>query len=134
MDGSLAVKDLPAAWNETIKRELGVVVPDDAQGVLQDIHWSTCQIGTFCNYTIGNVMAAQLMETALKEEPAIASGLHEGRYEPLKQWLGRTVHQHGRRYSRNELLEQATGRQLEAGPYIRYLRDKYADVYGIAIP
>lgn len=133
IDGSLQVQDLPAVWNETIKRELGVTVPNDAQGVLQDIHWSTCQIGTFCNYTIGNVMAAQLMETALKGDQAIAGGLHEGNYEPLKQWLGKTIHQHGRRYSRDDLVERATGRGLDADSYIRYLKGKYTDVYALAL-
>jgi carboxypeptidase Taq len=134
VDGSLKVKDLPEAWNATIKQELGLDVPDDAQGVLQDIHWSTCQIGTFCNYTIGNVMAAQLMETARQTTPAIAAGLETGDYKPLQAWLGEHIHQHGRRFSRDELLVKATGRALEPGPYIDYLRAKSADVYGISIP
>lgn len=133
VDGSLAVKDLPEAWNAIIKKELGLDVPNDAQGVLQDIHWSTCQIGTFCNYTIGNVMAAQLMETARQTTPAIAAGLETGDYKPLMGWLGEHVHQHGRRFTRDELLVRSTGRTLEPGPYIEYLRAKSADVYGISI-
>jgi carboxypeptidase Taq len=130
MDGSLKVADLPAVWNETIRRELGVAVPDDRRGVLQDIHWSTCQIGTFCNYTIGNVMAAQLFERALSDEPAIAARLQGGDYEPLRSWLAHHVHQHGRRYGRDELLVKATGRPLDPKPYIAYLGRKYGEVYG----
>ena len=67
VDGSLAVKDLPEAWNAKIKEYLGLDVPNDRLGVLQDVHWSSGQIGTFCNYTIGNVMAGQLYETAVKD-------------------------------------------------------------------
>jgi carboxypeptidase Taq len=130
MDGSLKVADLPEVWNATIKRELHVNVPDDRHGVLQDIHWSTCQIGTFCNYTIGNVMGAQLFERALKDDHAIVVGLDSGNYEPLRNWLGQAVHQHGRRYSRDELLVMATGKPLDPKPYIDYLGRKYSEIYG----
>lgn len=129
MDGSLKVKDLPEVWNETIRRELKTEVPDDRRGVLQDIHWSTCQIGTFCNYTIGNVMAAQLFEKAAAEAP-IAAGLEAGDYAPLQGWLAHHVHRHGRRYGRDELLRMAVGRTLDPAPYIAYLRRKYAGLYG----
>ncbi len=130
MDGSLEVADLPAVWNETIRRELGVAVPDDRRGVLQDIHWSTCQIGSFSTYTIGNVMAAQLFERARQDDLGIASGLDRGDYGPLQRWLGQHIHQHGRRYGRDELLVMATGRKLDPAPYIAYLGRKYAEVYG----
>ncbi len=130
MDGSLEVADLPAVWNETIRRELGVAVPDDRRGVLQDIHWSTCQIGSFSTYTIGNVMAAQLFERARQDDSGIASGLDRGDYGPLQRWLGHHIHQHGRRYGRDELLVMATGRKLDPAPYIAYLGRKYAEVYG----
>ncbi len=130
MDGSLKIADLPAAWNETIRRELHVEVPDDRHGVLQDIHWSTCQIGTFCNYTIGNVMAAQLFERALQDDKTIQAGTDSGNYAPLKSWLTHAIHQHGRRYSRDELLVMATGRPLDPKPYIAYLGRKYSEVYG----
>jgi carboxypeptidase Taq len=133
MDGSLKIADLPGVWNETIKRELHVDVPDDRRGVLQDIHWSTCQIGTFCNYTIGNVMGAQLFERALQDDAAIEAGLESGDYAPLKTWLAQAIHQHGRRYSRDELLVMATGRPLDPAPYIAYLGRKYSEVYGFRL-
>ena len=128
----LLAQGKPEAWNAIVKRDLGLDVPDDRRGVLQDIHWSTCQIGTFCNYTIGNVMAAQLFETARAKDPSIVTGLAIGNYTPLNAYLGKHIHQHGRRFTRDELLVKATGRPLEAGSYLRYLKGKVADVYGVS--
>ncbi len=132
VDGSLEVADLPEAWNAAMKDYLGVTVPDDGQGVLQDVHWSSGQIGTFCNYTIGNIMAAQLFETATAADPAIQHGLDGANYTPLRDWLSDHVCQHGRRYSRDELLERATGRPLDPEPYIAYLTKKFSDIYHLA--
>lgn len=132
IEGSLDVADLPAAWNEGMKAMLGVDVPDDAQGVLQDVHWSSGQIGTFCNYTIGNIMAAQLFETARAEEPGIQTALDVADYAPLRDWLTDKVCRHGRRYARDELLVRATGRTLDPDPYLRYLGGKYGALYGLA--
>jgi carboxypeptidase Taq len=130
IDGSLAVKDLPEAWNAKIKEYLGLDVPNDANGVLQDVHWSSGQIGTFCNYTIGNVMAGQLFEAA-KKDGNIADGLASGDYEPLRAYMSENVHQHGRRYTRDELLVKATGRTLDPEPYIAHLTAKYSELYGL---
>lgn len=132
VDGSLEVAELPEAWNAAMKEYLGIDVPDDAQGVLQDVHWSSGQIGTFCNYTIGNIMAAQLFETATRETPAIQSALDEADYTPLRNWLTDNVAQHGRRFTRDELLEKATGRPLDPEPYLAYLTSKYSDIYALA--
>lgn len=132
IDGSLNVADLPEAWNEGMKSMLGVDVPDDAQGVLQDVHWSSGQIGTFCNYTIGNIMAAQLFDTATSEDPGIARGLEAADYAPLRNWLSDRICRHGRRYARDELLRRATGRALDPQPYLRYLTGKYGALYGVA--
>jgi len=130
IDGSLKVADLPAAWNAKIKEYLGVDVPDDRVGVLQDVHWSSGQIGTFCNYTIGNVMAGQLFEVATRDA-AVSDGMASANYVPLREWMTEHVHRHGRRYSRNELLEKATGRALDPAPYIAHLTAKYSEIYGI---
>lgn len=132
IDGSLEVADLPDAWNACMKEYLGVDVPNDAQGVLQDVHWSSGQIGTFCNYTIGNIMAAQLFDTAMKENPTIQTALDEANYTPLRDWLTDKVAQHGRRFSRDELLVNATGRALDPEPYIRYLTEKYSEIYALS--
>lgn len=132
VEGSLDVAELPDAWNAGMKSMLGVDVPNDAQGVLQDVHWSSGQIGTFCNYTIGNIMAAQLFDTASSESPDISRALDAADYAPLRDWLTDKVCQHGRRYSRDELLRRATGRTLDAKPYLRYLTGKYGALYGVA--
>ncbi|MEY8117835.1 carboxypeptidase M32 [Falsihalocynthiibacter sp. BN13B15] len=132
IDGSLAVADLPEAWNEAMKSTLGIDVPDDGQGVLQDVHWSSGQIGTFCNYTIGNVMAAQLFDTAVTAEPNIQTALDGADYTPLRDWLTNNVATHGRRFTRDELLQNATGRTLDPEPYLRYLTAKYNEIYNLA--
>ena len=131
--GKLSVAELPEAWNALILRDLNLVVPDDRRGVLQDIHWSSGQIGTFCNYTIGNVMAAQLYDQATGNDPGIESALAIGNYQPLRNWLGTSIHQHGRRFSREELLVKATGRGLDPEPYVSYLTKKYSTLYGLPL-
>ena len=132
VDGSLDVADLPEAWNAAIKEYLGIDVPDDAKGVLQDVHWSSGQIGTFCNYTIGNIMAAQLFDHATSQDPGIEAALEKADYAPLRDWLTDNVCQHGRRFGRDELLEQATGRPLDPEPYIAHLTTKFSDIYALA--
>jgi carboxypeptidase Taq len=134
IDGSLKVTDLPEAWNAIVKQNLGLDVPDAARGVLQDIHWSSGTIGSFCCYTIGNVMAAQLMQTMRAEHTDIAAATDAGEYGPLRGWLTEAVHRHGRRHTRDELLVRATGRPLEPGPYLAYLDAKYRDIYRLPLP
>ena len=132
IDKSLKVADLPVIWNEQIKEYLDLKVPDDSQGVLQDIHWSGGQFGTFCNYTIGNVMAAQLMETMKNNKPEIQNDINKANYLPLLNWLTSNIHSHGRRYTRNELLERSTGETLNPLPYLKYLKNKANQVYGVS--
>ncbi len=131
VDGSLKVADLPEAWNAAMLRDLGVRVPDDRHGVLQDIHWSVGYIGSFCSYTIGNVMAAQLYDAALAQDAAVAAGLRVGEYAPLREWLTTAVYRHGRRFSRDELLLQATGKTLDPSHYIGALQRKYGELYRV---
>lgn len=126
MDGSLSVSDLPAAWNAAIRRDLDLEVPDDARGVLQDVHWSTGYIGSFPTYTIGNIMAAQVMDALRPQDPSVADSLENGAYAGLAEALRTRICQHGRRFSRDELLERETGRRLDPAPYLAYLRTKYA--------
>lgn len=130
IDGSLRVPDLPDAWNAKVKEYLGLDVPNDRLGVLQDVHWSSGQIGTFCNYTIGNVMAGQLFQKAT-EDDEVREGLATADYLPLREWMTEHVHRHGRRHSRDRLLEMATGSTLDPAPYLDHLTRKYSDIYGI---
>ena len=132
VDKTLKVDDLPTVWNEQINKYLGLKVPNDSEGVLQDIHWSGGQFGTFCNYTIGNVMAAQLIETMDTQNPEIRKDINDANYSSLLEWLKNNIHQHGRRYTRNELLMKSTGSTLNAKPYIAYLKNKASQVYGVS--
>ena len=108
MDGSIEVADLPDVWNAAIQRDLGVTVPHDGQGVLQDIHWSSGYIGSFPSYTIGNVMTEQLMDTLRQEDAELDDAISQGRYTQLADQLRSRTWQHGRCYSRVELLVRAT--------------------------
>ena len=126
MDGSLPVSDLPEAWNAAIRRDLGLTVPSDAQGVLQDVHWSTGYIGSFPTYTVGNVMGAQVMETLRRQNPSLDPAIEAGNYAALADELRTKIWQHGRRFTREELLVRETGRGLDPAPYLSYLRGKYA--------
>ena len=123
--GTLRVADLPEAWNAAVERDLGLRPESDAEGCLQDIHWSSGMFGSFCTYTIGNVMAAQLFEAATRPGSAVAEGLRRGEYGGLHAWLKEHVWQHGRRFARDEILSRATGRTLDLDPYLRHLEQRY---------
>ncbi len=123
MGGEIAVADLPAIWNERMARDFGIVVPDLAHGVLQDVHWSAGLVGSFATYTLGNVMSSQFFAAARRDD-AVSSGLREGRYEALTGWLGEHVHRHGRSRGRDRLLADATGGGLDVAPYLVDLRAK----------
>jgi carboxypeptidase Taq len=127
MEGKLAVDDLPHAWNDGMHRLLGLDVPDDAAGVLQDVHWGAGLIGYFPTYTLGNLMAAQLWETLRADLPEIDSELERGEFAPLREWLRERVHVHGRKLPPPELLARVTGQELAVEPFLRYLREKLAD-------
>ncbi len=129
LDGSLAVAELPEVWNERVRAYLGIDVPDDARGCLQDIHWSTGLLGSFPTYTIGNVMSAQWLEAARAQDAAVTPALERGEVGPLRHWLQANVYRHGRRYAPDALLERATGRPLTAEPYLRYLDGKVRALY-----
>jgi carboxypeptidase Taq len=125
IEGRLNVKDLPEAWNSKFKEVLDLDVPDDRRGVLQDVHWSHGTLGYFPTYTLGNLNAAQLMNSAEAQVPDLAGQLSQGRYQPLLQWLREKVHQHGRHYLPQDLMRRATGETTQAKYRIEYLRQKY---------
>ena len=130
LEGRLAVKDLPAAWNERFQSNLGITPPNDRLGVLQDVHWYAGQIGgVFQGYTLGNIMAAQFFEAAVKEHPDISEQIRLGRFETLHRWLTTNLYQFGRRFSAEQILKSATGSDLTIAPYLRYIRRKYGELY-----
>jgi len=129
-EGELEPRDLPEAWNERTQSYLGIEVPDDAHGVLQDVHWAGGDFGYFPTYSLGNVIAAQLWEKAREALPDLDNQIEAGDFEPLREWLREHVHRHGRKFSAAEVVERATGRPIEVGPYVRYLTSKFRTLYG----
>jgi carboxypeptidase Taq len=127
IEGALPVDELPHAWNEGMHRLLGIDVPDDAAGVLQDVHWGAGLIGYFPTYTLGNLIAAQLWETAREALPELDAELERGDFAPLRTWLREQIHVHGRKLPPPELLARVTGQQLAVEPFLRYLRAKLVD-------
>jgi carboxypeptidase Taq len=127
----LAVKDLPDAWNERMEAYLGVVPPDDAQGVLQDIHWSQGGYGYFPDYLLGSMLASQLWEGVLKAIPDAAGQVGQGQFGAINAWMRENIQQYGGVYTFHELAELATGAPFSADPYVNYLETKYSEVYGL---
>jgi carboxypeptidase Taq len=134
LEGKLAVKDLPEAWNERYKTDLGVVPSNDTEGVLQDVHWYFGTIGgMFQGYTLGNLMAAQLYQTAILQDPEIPFEIERGKFKRLYQWLQQNIYNSGRQYTPNELIEQVTGYPLQIEPLIQYIQQKYSYLYQVEL-
>ncbi len=132
LEGSLEVRDLPDAWSERFQRDIGILPPDDKDGVLQDAHWYSGPIGgEFQGYTLGNIMSAQFYEAALNEAPQILSEIEQGKFDLLLNWLKTNIYQYGRKYTADELIQRVTGGPLCIEPYIHYLKTKYGDLYHI---
>jgi len=123
--GDLALKDLPAAWNDGMKALLGIVPPDDRRGCLQDIHWYDGAFGYFPTYTLGAMTAAQLFDAAKRADPAILSGIERGDFAPLMAWLRANVHGKASRFSTTEIIAQATGKPLDPAVFEAHLRARY---------
>jgi carboxypeptidase Taq len=130
-EGDLAISDLPEAWTAKMEEYLGIVPENDARGILQDTHWAIGYFGYFPSYTVGNVLSVQLFETALEDRPEILSQMEIGEFDSLLAWLRHNVHRHGKKYEPDDLIERATGRHPETGPYIRYLRTKFGELYDL---
>jgi carboxypeptidase Taq len=129
IEGSLAAKNLPEAWNSRMNEYLGIRPSSDALGVLQDIHWSAGLFGYFATYALGNLIAAQLWETFGSLEPSRDEQISRGDFSRLRSWLKTELHQHGRMYQPQELVSRITGGPIDPEPYLRYLEGKYTAVY-----
>ncbi len=129
MEGSLAVKDLPEAWNSRMKDYLGVVPPSDSLGVLQDVHWSTGSIGYFPTYALGNLVSSQLWEKINQDIPNLEAQIEQGKFDELLNWLRTKIHRHGAKFEPQVLIKEVTGSNITPEPYIRYLKTKYTDIY-----
>jgi carboxypeptidase Taq len=129
LEGRLAVADAPAAWNTKMQEYLGLTPPDDARGVLQDIHWSIGIFGYFPTYTLGNLLAAQLWARATTDLPDLADRLAQGDCAPLLAWLREKIHRHGRKLLPNDLIQRTTGEALTPRHFLAYLTEKYSALY-----
>jgi len=129
--GQMEVADLPSTWNRLYREIVGVEVPDDRRGCLQDVHWSMGAFGYFPTYTLGTLYAAQFFEAASKAMPGLEAGIARGEFKPLLAWLNTNIHAHGRRYLPGELCERVTGKPLSSEPYLAYLKGKLSPLYGL---
>jgi carboxypeptidase Taq len=125
INGRVALRDLPDAWGQKMHDYLGVEVPDDAHGVLQDMHWSTGLIGYFSTYLLGTVMSVQIWEKMQEDVGDLDELMERGEFTPLREWLGANVHAHGRKYPPQELMQKAVGSGIDAKPYLAYLKRKF---------
>lgn len=131
VDGSIAVKDLPEIWNEKMRDYLGITPPNDAQGVLQDIHWSYGSIGYFSTYALGNIISAQLWERINKDIKNLEDQIREGQFAELREWLREKIHVYGHKYDPQDIVQKVTGSKIDSAAYVRYLTKKYSEVYGL---
>lgn len=134
ISGELKVADLPAAWNEKYRDYLGIVVPSNADGVLQDIHWSAGLFGYFPTYSLGNLYAAQFFEQADQDLGGLDRQIERGEFQHLGKWLKTKIHTHGQRYTASELVERITGKPLSHEPLLKHLRAKYDLLYNPESP
>jgi carboxypeptidase Taq len=130
IEGTINAKDIPAYWNEHYKKYLGITVPNDREGCLQDVHWSHGSFGYFATYSIGSLYAAQLYVAIAAKNPSFQLDISNGNTKPIWHWLQQHIYQYGRYHSSEQLCEKATGEQLNAEYFINYATTKYTGIYG----
>ncbi len=131
LEGRLKADDVPEAWNAKMQEFLGVTPSTTRDGALQDIHWSSGLIGYFPTYQLGNLISLQLWDKINRDIPDLASQIERGEFAALLGWLRMNLHQHGRKFTSNELLQRITSNGLNPAPYLKYLKAKYSEIYGL---
>lgn len=129
IEGSLDLKDLPKIWQDKMKEYLGVKVPNDQLGVMQDIHWAGGDIGYFATYSLGNLYAAQFYYQMTKDIPTIEQQVVKGNFSQINDWLKNNIHRYGRTYRAEHLVKKITGEPLNSRYFIDYLKNKYRKIY-----
>jgi carboxypeptidase Taq len=127
--GEIAAKDIPAYWNENYKKYLGITVPDDKQGCLQDVHWSHGSFGYFATYSLGSLYAAQMFASINKNDATLQQQIASGNYEVIAKWLKQNVYCFGRKYTSEQLSQQATQYPLNSIHFVTYAYEKYKNIY-----
>ncbi|HEY7729832.1 MAG TPA: carboxypeptidase M32, partial [Gaiellaceae bacterium] len=123
--GTLSPADLPEAWNARFKEYIGIDVPEDRLGVLQDVHWSGGSFGYFPTYQLGNVVSVQIWEQATAALPDLDERIERGEFGALGDWLQENLYRHGRKFTPSEMLDRVVGGPIDPEPYIRYLESKF---------
>jgi carboxypeptidase Taq len=131
-EGKIKASELPAIWNEKFQEFIGLTPPNDADGCMQDVHWSMGLIGYFPTYTLGNLYSVQIFNKICTEIPDLEQQFEQGRFEGLTGWLRENVHKHGKRYPATELINRITGEGLNEDHFIKYLKEKYGSLYGVS--
>jgi len=131
-EGGLELRELPEAWNARMAEHLGIDVPDDARGVLQDVHWAGGAFGYFPTYSLGNVIAAQIWDAAREALPDLEGQIGHGELVPLRDWLRECLYRHGGKFMPKEMIKRVVGGPIDVGPYLRQLRDRAVEIYGIS--
>ena len=131
LEGKVMPRDMPDLWNARMQEYLGVTPPNDAQGVLQDIHWSGGSIGYFSTYALGNLISVQLWEKINQDIPDLVEQIRQGKFETLLGWLHEKIHRHGGKFEPQELVMKVTGSKIDPAPYVRYLTKKYSEIYNL---
>ena len=131
VSGDLKPADVPGCWNEKVVKYFGLTVPNDANGCLQDIHWSAGLLGYFPTYALGNMYAAQFYAAARRDLGSLEELCSKGRFKTLKAWLNEKIHRHGKRFSAKRLVQVVTGESLSHQPLIAHLTSKYSELYGL---
>ncbi|MCX6059551.1 MAG: carboxypeptidase M32, partial [Chloroflexi bacterium] len=131
IEGNIDLKNLPEIWNTKMQEYVGITPPDDAHGVLQDIHWSAGLFGYFPTYALGNLVSAQLWEKINKDIRGLDDQIRSGKFDSLLNWLREKIHIHGHKYDPQDLIQKVTGSKINSAAYVRYLPKKYSDIYGL---
>jgi carboxypeptidase Taq len=131
LEGQVKLADLPELWNAKMEEYLGVRPRNDAEGVLQDVHWSGGMIGYFPTYSLGNLLSVQFYNQAVSAVPKIPSQIEQGEYSSLLSWMRNNIHVHGAKYTPVELVKRATGGPLSTQPFLDYVRKKYTEIYDL---
>ena len=133
INGTLATKDIPEAWNAKMKEYLGVVPPDDALGCLQDVHWSFGGFGYFPSYTLGKLYAAMEWKTIQEVMPNVHSDIANGEFSGILHWLRKNIHSYGKTETPGKIITLVTGKPLSEEEFVRYASAKVSSVYGIQL-
>lgn len=131
LNGDVTAAELPTAWNDKMQELLGIAPETDAEGCLQDVHWTRPGFGYFPTYALGNLYAAQLYQTATEQQPDIPEQISQGDTSGIVDWLRENVHQHGRKFPPAELIQRATGKPLSHEPFVAYVTDKFSQIYSL---